>query len=525
MVSRLVLGCSPVGQRLVEGIHDGPGTVTVVTEDEDRVEALRDETIRAELADPAAPESLARVDSADVVVVAADEPWRSRRIADIVRERSPTVTLLVYVSPEATDEERRAIARSADRVIDARSVLADRVADLVASRASDQARRLRSTLRSVEGTLAVVMHDNPDPDAIASAVALVRVAAVVGVEAVPCYYGNINHQENRALVNLLDLDLRNLTTEDDLSEFGGFALVDHSRPGVNDRLPEDVDVDVVIDHHPPRAPVEASFVDLRSEVGATSTLLTTYLRRFGVDDYGGSTVATALLYGIRIDTKDFSREVATADFEAAAELLPHADGSVLDRVETPDHSPETLDVLARAIRNREVDGRVLATCVGPISDRDTLAQAADRLLDMDGITATLVYGYDEDDPVDGGTDGDEPAETGMLYASARARGTPLDLGETLRVAFDTYGSAGGHADMAGAQIPLSRLTSGFPDEDDVNQETVRQVVSGTFFEAVRERPHERPRRGPKSIDELESRYLPEEAPDPEGRSGTPETEE
>jgi nanoRNase/pAp phosphatase (c-di-AMP/oligoRNAs hydrolase) len=329
------------------------------------------------------------------------------------------------------------------------------------------------------------MHDNPDPDAIASAVALSRVADAVGVEAVPCYYGSINHQENRALVNLLELELRRLAEDEDLSEFGGFALVDHSRPGVNDQLPPDLEVDVVVDHHPPREPVGGRFVDLRSEVGATSTLLTTYLRRFGVEDYGGRVVATALLYGIRVDTADFSREVTTADFEAAAALLPHADTDLLDRVESPAVSPETLDTFGAAIRDRDVRGSVLVTCVGPVSDRDALAQAADRLLDLQGVATTLVFGYRRDDPVDDG-----PAD-GTIYASARARGTTLDVGETLRLAFDEIGSAGGHADMAGAQVPLSAIGRDLLElSGDDLAAAVREVVADTFFDAVRERPRE-----------------------------------
>ena len=84
---------------------------------------------------------------------------------------------------------------------------------------------------------------------------------------------------------------------------------------INSGLPEETPIDVVIDHHPPRAPVEARFVDLRSEVGATCTLMTDYLRQLGVDPAGD--LATGLLYGLRTDTKDFSRELSTAEIGRA----------------------------------------------------------------------------------------------------------------------------------------------------------------------------------------------------------------
>jgi len=103
-------------------------------------------------------------------------------------------------------------------------------------------------------------------------------------------------------------------------------------------------------------------VDIRPDVGATSTLIEEYLSRVGIEP--DRDLATALLYGIRIDTKDFTRATSIPDFEAAASLSPHADESTLERVESPSVSPETLRVLARAIEGRDVRGSTVASCVG-----------------------------------------------------------------------------------------------------------------------------------------------------------------
>jgi nanoRNase/pAp phosphatase (c-di-AMP/oligoRNAs hydrolase) len=308
----------------------------------------------------------------------------------------------------------------------------------------------------------VVAHDNPDPDAIASAVALQHVAERAGTPAEACYFGDISHQENRALVNLLEFELTDLDADADLSRFGAVALVDHSRPGVNDQLPEDTEIDIVIDHHPPRAPVEARFVDLRSDVGSTSTLLTDYLRRLGIEP--SPALATALLFGIHVDTREFSREVALEDFEAAAYLVGYADTALLERIESPSASVETFEIIGRAIVEREVRGDVLTTYVGEVTDRDALAQAADRLLGLEGIATTLVFGCLDD----------------TIYVSARARGTGVDLGEALRDAFGQIGSAGGHADMAGAQIPVGGLVG----EEDDRDEVIRGVLTDRFFETL-----------------------------------------
>jgi nanoRNase/pAp phosphatase (c-di-AMP/oligoRNAs hydrolase) len=464
-MQRLVLGCGAVGRTLAGVLGTWPGTLRVVTDDDAHVDSLPADVVEGDPTDPATyPEA------ADSVVVASDDPEANREAAVAAREAFPTARLTVLLGSGASETTREAVDAVADRVVDPTAVVTERVLSLAAGESAERFYRLLSVLRDLSGPLAVVMHDNPDPDAIAAAFGLCRIAETVGVDADPCYYGSISHQENRALVNLLDLDLRNLEEPSDVETYAGVALVDHSRPGVNDGLPAGMAIDVVVDHHPPRAPVEARFVDLRSEVGATSTLVADYFERFGIDL--DRRVATALLYGIRVDTRDFTREVSDADFEAAAFLLSHVDTDVLERVETPSHSPETLDVLALSIRNRQLRGEALCSGVGRVRDRDTLAQAAERLLNMEGVSVVVVHGIVDD----------------TVYVSGRTRGTGVDLGETLRDALGTIGSAGGHADMAGAQIPLGILGA----VDDASAESlsriVDEVISDRVFDSLERAP-------------------------------------
>jgi nanoRNase/pAp phosphatase (c-di-AMP/oligoRNAs hydrolase) len=406
------------------------------------------------------------------VVVADRDPDANLEAARNARELFPDAYVVGYLGRGCDDAHREEMAALADHVIDPTDALAEQIIAVVLGENAVLSANLQRSLRAIEGKLGVFMHDNPDPDAIASAVALCRIADSVGLDCEPCYFGDISHQENRAFVNLLDLDLRDFDPDEDvdLSEFGGIALVDHSRPGVNDQLPEGTPVDIVIDHHPPKEPVEAGFVDLRSDVGATSTLLAEHVQRLGIELT--EDVATGLLYGIRVDTKDFSREVSTADFEAASYLLPHADTATLDRVESPSVSADTFETMARAIRNRRVEGTVLASCVGKLADRDALAQAADQLLNMEDVTTTLVYGF----------------RNGTVFVSARARGTDVDLGETMRTAFGQIGSAGGHADMAGAQIPLGLLGEVEAEEEASLTTVVSEVITDRFFETIQSVP-------------------------------------
>jgi nanoRNase/pAp phosphatase (c-di-AMP/oligoRNAs hydrolase) len=217
-----------------------------------------------------------------------------------------------------------------------------------------------------------------------------------------------------------------------------------------------------------------------------------------------TTTASALLYGIQVDTKEFTREVSKADFAAAASLIPDVDADTLSRVESPSLSIETVSVLAAAIERRTVDDGALTTCVGEVRDRDALAQAAERLLDMEGIQITLVYGFMDE----------------TIYVSGRARGSELDLGETLRDAFGAIGDAGGHADMAGAQIPLGILGETGSDRTGSLTDVVTEVIEGRFFDALSDAPD-----APTADDSLEYDYAPEGAasvalPDEAGRTDT-----
>ncbi|WP_123619731.1 bifunctional oligoribonuclease/PAP phosphatase NrnA [Halorubrum sp. CSM-61] len=465
MARRLLLGCSAVGNTLVERTREERGELVAITDDTGWVSTLRDRNVATVEADPTDPATYP--DSAAVVLVASDDPARNVAAAEAARRRYPDAMIVAHVGTNPTAAQQEALEAVADRVVDPVEAVVSRVREATGVDADEEPVRLLRALRNLSGPLLVVAHDNPDPDAIASAIGLARVAEEVGVPADACYGGEIAHQENRAMVNLLDLSLR--TFDDiDLDDYDGVALVDHSRAGINDSLPEGYPVTIVVDHHPPRGPVAGEFVDIRPDAGATSTLIEEYLSRLGVEPDRG--LATALLYGIRIDTKDFTRSTSIPDFEAAASLSTYADESTLERVESPSVSPETLRVLARAIEGRDVRGSTVASCVGEIADRDALAQAADRLLDLEGIAVTFVFGYTD----------------GVIYGSARARSADLDVGELLRDALDPVGSAGGHATMAGAQVPLGILQE-VSDEESL-EDVVEAFVAGRFFEALDDAP-------------------------------------
>ena len=313
--------------------------------------------------------------------------------------------------------------------------------------------------------MAILTHDNPDPDSIASAVALQMIAQEYDLEADILYRGDIGHQENRAFVNLLGIELTSREESPPLSEYDAVALVDHMKSG---DFEGDVDVDIFIDHFEPDEGIDAAFMDVRPNVSSTSTILTKYIQEFDLSPT--EAVATALLYGIRAETLDFKRDTTPADLTAAAYLYPFANHDTLEQVESPSMSPETLDVLAEAIQNREVQGSHLVSNAGFIRDRDALTQAASHLLNLEGITTTAVFGIADD----------------KIYLAARSKDIRMNIGKVLQDAFQGIGEAGGHSTQGSVEIPLGIFTGIETSEN--NRDTLlsltEEAVRRKLFQAM-----------------------------------------
>jgi nanoRNase/pAp phosphatase (c-di-AMP/oligoRNAs hydrolase) len=322
-----------------------------------------------------------------------------------------------------------------------------------------QASDLRDILTDAT-ELNIVCHNNPDPDCLASALTLGRIAAAAGIDERNIYYsGDISHQQNRAFVNILEVDLQpfDVAAVQDRPPGSLLAFVDHSVAGANNQVPPDVPIDIVIDHHPAEE-IEARFVDHREEAGASATILTEYIRELEVDL--DATLATALLFAIRRETLNFLRGTTRGEYDAAGYLHDHADDDLLRTLSNPSVSGATLDAIARAITNRTTTGAVLLSHVGRTSERDALPQAADYLVTLEGVETVVIFGI-----VDG-----------AIHLSGRSPDPRVNIGDVLREAFDDVGSAGGHHNMAGGEVPLG-IFADYTTDDTQLLEIVEQVIS------------------------------------------------
>ncbi len=313
----------------------------------------------------------------------------------------------------------------------------------------------------------ILLGGHPDPDGIGAALAHRRICERLGVSATIAHVLPLSRSENRALVKLLNVPMVKITDPSDLEEFGYLSLVDASASEPTLKLPEELKLLTVVDHHRPPALPKAPFIDIRHDVAATCTLYADYCEKglapFGEGGNDDGAVATAMFFGIQTDTDDFTY-ATPADFRAAAYLKPFCDAETLSRVGRRAVTAEAMEAIGRALADLAVVRDFAIAGVGLVSpnNRDAIPMAADFILRREDIDTVLVFGI-VDDRIDG---------------SLRTRRASVDPATFMQSAFgdDSEGRpyGGGRADMGGFRIPLGVIAE--CEDDEVLWRIVREVV-------------------------------------------------
>jgi len=285
----------------------------------------------------------------------------------------------------------------------------------------------------------ILLHNDPDPDAMASGLALRNVLRRTKQTAVIGALQGVTRPENQRMMNLLDIHVE-IVTPPHLSEFDRVAMVDvqpHYFGGVIDR------VDLVIDHHPEQSGYSAVFKDIRADYGSTSTILTEHLR--AVDANISERTATAMLYAIKSDTLFFNRQANRVDIEAFSYLYPLADAALIRKMEGAEITLDRLDYVLRARQQGRMREQVFCAFLGNSLREDFIPYVADFYLQLEDVMWTIVSGIVND----------------SLIMSVRNLGYSRNAGEFVRKHFADIGSAGGHRAMAKAVVPLQSFKDKF----------------------------------------------------------------
>jgi nanoRNase/pAp phosphatase (c-di-AMP/oligoRNAs hydrolase) len=309
---------------------------------------------------------------------------------------------------------------------------------------ADSARQSRSqrflTVLRPFRQVVVVSHVNPDPDSLASMLGLKALieSKEPGKPVTMTVDGMIARAENRAMVELVPIPL--VPVEGLIIEPETAVIMVDSQPRTGRRYSESAAPQVVIDHHETGGDLSGVlFQDIRTHLGATSTMITEYLIEQNV--LVPPELATALLYGIDSETTGYPREASTLDDGALVWLFPRANKDLLARIRTPKLPQSHFATFQSALANAFLYCDVIVSWCGEVSQPDIIAEIADFFVRFDQVDWALAIGL----------------FGGHLKLSLRASGLGGRAGELLRQVVNGMGTAGGHDKRAGAMIVLADL--------------------------------------------------------------------
>ena len=284
-------------------------------------------------------------------------------------------------------------------------------------------------------------HNIPDPDAIGSAYGLQQLFRQFGLEPKICYDGDIDKLSASKMLDMFgiemtaDQDIAREMTEDDY-----IICVDSQKNAGNitDLVGNEI---AAIDHHPVTAKTDAIdylYKDVRL-VGACCTIIAEYYQDLGVTP--SVQVATALLYGLKMDTLKFSRGVRSEDIAAFAYLNSLADQQGIAKLEMNNIEFTDLKSFGAAINNIQIFDYLGVSYI-PFACTDAMVSiVADFILSLIEVEVAVIYNERPD---------------GLKF-SVRSERPDVDSGELIKKALKGIGSGGGHATMAGGWVPASSL--------------------------------------------------------------------
>jgi nanoRNase/pAp phosphatase (c-di-AMP/oligoRNAs hydrolase) len=302
----------------------------------------------------------------------------------------------------------------------------------MATSASERLRRLLG-LFSREDRLLILI--NADPDAMASAMALKRLLwRKISATAI-AHVGTVTRPDNLAMIRLVKLDLVPIR-EADQGQFTRYAVLD-SQPNHHEGF-QGIDFDIIIDHHPDTG-AKAALTDIRSQYGATSTIMTEYLRAAKIKP--SAKLATALFFGIKTDTMNFQRKTLIEDVNAFQFLFRHVNVHMAQKIEQAEMTLDFLKHYRTALEEMRVRRQRIHVHLGPVRNPAVCVSIADFFMKIHDIAWSIVSGTHQ----------------GRLIIIVRNDGVGKHGGKLLGEKFGHLGSAGGHKAMARAEIPLENL--------------------------------------------------------------------
>jgi len=428
---------------------------------------LGDAGLHVTIGDPRRVDTFLKADLAPTTPVIVEDHGRRgvRRVVEAVRDAGGTMIYVLRVGG-------RKAARSADELGERfPDVTQLELAELVGPALETELSRSLTRARVQQyqhyfadaDRILILLHNDPDPDALASGLALRALLRRTKTTAIIGAMEGVTRPENLRMANLLDIQVEPITPES-LATFERIATVDVQPHYFSEFLNR---VDLVIDHHPEQPGYSAIFKDIRPDYGSTCTILTEHLR--AIDWNISERTATAMLYAIKSDTLFFARHTNRVDLEAFTFLYPLSDPALIRKMEGAEITMERLEYVLRASSMGRLQDQVFCAFLGEVPREDLITYAADFFLQLEDVKWTILAGVLND----------------TLIVSVRNLGYLRNAGDFVKRSFADLGSAGGHRSMAKAVVPMGRFREKYGQlSDEGVSAKLREMVDQFLREGV-----------------------------------------
>ncbi len=286
-------------------------------------------------------------------------------------------------------------------------------------------------------SVSFVSHVYPDPDSLGSMMGLAHlVEECLGKPTRLTRDGLISRAENRAMVEKLGLILEPI---DEIIWREGEALVMvDSQPNTGrHNFDPTVPLYAVIDHHDTPGDLEGvEFIDVRRGLGATCSVVASYLMEQGVSI--PPRLATGLLYGIETELSGYPREANPLDDSALLYLYPLADKNLLARIRNARLPQSYFECMLQALQSSFIYDRLIISWISDLQTPELSAEVVDFLIRFEEVDWAVCAGVYQD----------------KLVLSVRTALPHAGAGQMLRQVVGKRGKAGGHDRRAGGTIYL-----------------------------------------------------------------------
>jgi nanoRNase/pAp phosphatase (c-di-AMP/oligoRNAs hydrolase) len=282
-------------------------------------------------------------------------------------------------------------------------------------------------------------HNVPDPDAIASCLGLQHLLSARGIASQIVYDQEIEKANSLKMIELFKISMASLKDVATLGAEDWAVLVDAQKGGSNVSH-MDTDEVAVIDHHEYQGNKGYRFEDIRPETGSCSAIIAEYFFENNIPV--PRSIASALLYGIFMDTDNLTRRVDTLDINMFYKLYNLADLSHIIELKGNEISVKDLKLYADAFKTVEIYDELGFLHLTSSND-SLLGSAGDIVLSVDTVEIVVAYALRENG----------------IKLSVRSARKDVKANELVRFLVEGYGLGGGHENMAGGFIPQAEFDS------------------------------------------------------------------